>query len=507
MPNNLGSDSTICAYAIVKSFPHKASGMSRLRSNILYSIFLAISNYIFPLLVYPYISRVLGVTNIGICNFVDSVIHYFMLASMMGITIVGTREISSCKNDRIILENKFSSLFTLNAITTLIALFALASVTFAVPQFKAHKWMMAYGGLKIVSNFFLIEWFYKGLENFKFITLRTIIVKCLFVVCVYVFINDPDDYSTYYLLTALMITGNAVINMGYAHHFIRFNIKNISFRGVTYPFFILGLYMLVTSMCTTFNVTYLGFVSNDTEVGYYTTATKLYTLLLAFFTGATTAIMPHMSALIAAGNKKEFIKILYKAAHILFVFSIPIITFAIIYSSDIILLISGPGYEGAIRPLKIVMPLMLIIGYEQVIVIQGLMPLARDKVVMRNTIAGATLSIILNITLVPLLLSSGSAIAWLSSELLILILSQIALNKILSISFPFKYLFSNIAGYFPLAVILLIVNKNSESLPYWINLIIAASITITYILIIQIWIFRNPEFISNINHLKSKFNK
>ena len=74
--------------------------MPSIKKNFLYSSILTTANYIFPFLTYPYVSRVLGVNNIGICNFVDSVVNYFILFSMMGINIVGIREIAKVKNDK-----------------------------------------------------------------------------------------------------------------------------------------------------------------------------------------------------------------------------------------------------------------------------------------------------------------------------------------------------------------------------------------------------------------------
>ena len=245
------------------------------KKNIFYTSILTTSNYIFPLIVYPYVSRVLGVTNIGLCNFIDNIINYFILFSMMGITIMGNRQIASERAKGHQINASFSSLLFINGLTTLLAILVLILLTIYNPILNENKEMMAYGALKVISNFFLIEWFYKGLEDFKFITIRTIIVKCLFIISVFIFVKNANDYKIYYLLSVLMITGNSIINMIYSRHFARFNIRLIKLRNIIKPYFMLGVYMLLTSLCTTFNVVYLGFVTNDTQVGYYTTAIKL----------------------------------------------------------------------------------------------------------------------------------------------------------------------------------------------------------------------------------------
>ena len=466
------------------------------KKNIFYTSILTTSNYIFPLIVYPYVSRVLGVTNIGLCNFIDNIINYFILFSMMGITIMGNRQIASERAKGHQINASFSSLFFINGLTTLLAILVLILLTVYNPILNENKEMMAYGALKVISNFFLIEWFYKGLEDFKFITIRTIIVKCLFIISVFIFVKNTNDYKIYYLLSVLMITGNSIINMIYSRHFARFNIRLIKLRNIIKPYFMLGVYMLLTSLCTTFNVVYLGFVTNDTQVGYYTTAIKLYSILLAFFTGVSSVLLPRMSNLIAQNLINEFKQMISKASSLLFAFSMPVIIISVIFAPQIIFLISGPGYEGAIIPMRIVMPLMLIIGYEQIAVIQCLMPLHKDKTIMLNSSAGAIMSILLNLILVHSLASIGSSIAWAVSETVILILSLIALRRLIKLRFPIADFIKSVVSYLPLIGILLIVYIYSNDSLYWLFLGIAGIITGIYTLIIQIYVLHNQELIS-----------
>ena len=476
-----------------------------LKKNIIYSSVLTTSNYIFPLIVYPYVSRVLGVSNIGICNFIDGIIHYFILFSMMGVTIMGTREIAASRNNSDLLERRYSSILALNGITTFIAVMGLLIATVLVPELWENRKMMLYGGVKLLSSYLLIEWFYKGIEEFRYITVRTIFVKLLYVISVFIFVRQSDDYSIYYLLTCLMVTGNAVINFIHAHKYVKFRFYLISIKDYLKPFFTLGSYMLITSMCTTFNVVYLGFLTNDTQVGYYTTATKLYTILLALFTGVTSVILPRMSSLLAENRMNEYVSLLKKSTSVLFSFSIPAIIFVIIFAQQIVLTLSGPGYEGAIMPMRIVIPLMLIIGYEQIIVIQGLMPLRKDKEVMINSTVGACVSVILNYLLVSRLQSIGSAIVWVCSEFVILILSQIVLTRNIHISFPFKAFIKNCLGYLPLAIILLILTRLMSNVNYIIALLISGIVMVVYTLLLQICLLKNTiiiNFIHSILHRK-----
>ena len=466
--------------------------MPSLKKNIVYSSILTSANYIFPFLTYPYVSRVLGVTNIGICNFIDSIINYFILFSMMGIGVIGVREIARCKDvqER---SKVFSGLLALNTISTTIILVILIVAIYAVPKLCEYKELMYIGALKLVCNYLLVEWLYKGLEDFKFITIRTIIIKVAYVISVFIFIRNADDYPVYYLLLTLMVVVNAMVNILYARKFVTFTLKGLTIRPFIKSFLILGGYMLLTSMYTSFNVTYLGFVSGETEVGYYTTATKLYSILLALYTAFTSVLMPRMSALVTNGEWEKFRVLLKKSIHILLALSMPLIIFAVIMSPQIIELISGDGYEGAIIPMRITMPLMLVIGFEQILIIQTLMPLKGDKIILRNSILGALIGISMNVLLVKELQSIGSACVWVISELTILISAQWFLSKKYNMHFPFRLVCARILQNFPLAVLLFVFSK----IPWhsFVLLVVTLGITFVYSFILQFYIIKDEMFL------------
>lgn len=463
--------------------------MSSLKKNFFYSSILTTANYIFPLLTFPYVSRVLGVNNIGVCNFIDGIINYFVLFSMMGISILGIREVATNKNNPEKLQKTFSSLLTINSITTIIGLVILAIATVSIPRLAENIELMIFGGFKLLFNLFLIEWFYKGLEDFRYITVRTIFVKCLYVIAVFAFVRESTDYPIYYLITILMVVVNAIVNIIHSRKFTSFSFKGIEIKPYVKSYFTLGVYLLLTSMYTSFNVIYLGFVGGDTEVGYYTTATKLYTILIALFTALTGVLMPRMSSLVAEGKIDEFKAKIDKSVNILLSISFPAIIFMTILAPQIVYLISGPGYEGAIVPMRIILPLFFIIGYEQILVIQTMMPLKMDKTILKNSMIGAIVGVSLNILLVTKLAAIGSAIVWVASELTISIFAQIYITKQIGLKFPFSEFFKNIGLYIPLALGLLLFVKFIDD--RHLLLFAALSFSTLYVIITDFFIIKN----------------
>lgn len=373
----------------------------------------------------------------------------------MGVSVLGIREIAKCRHNRIELDKTFSSIFLLNTYATTIALILLLVATFTIPQLTIHKPLMLTGAVKLLFNYLLIEWLYKGLEEFKFITLRTVLVKTGYVASVFIFIRNANDYPVYYLLTVLMIVFNAIINFSYSKKFVSLKWKDVDLKRFLKPFLLYGVYLIITSMYTSFNVAYLGFVAGEKEVGYYTTATKLYAILLSLYTAFTGVMLPRMSALVSEKKTDEIQQLLNKSVHFLFSFTIPLIIITTVCAPQIIAIISGPGYEGSILPMRIVMPLMLIIGYEQILIIQTLMPMKKDKAVLINSLIGAGVGLTMNILIVPALQSTGSAVVWVASEIAVLISAQHFVTKYTGSKFPWRILIKHLWRNLPLIMVVI----------------------------------------------------
>lgn len=463
--------------------------MQSLKKNFIYNAILTMSGYIFPLMVYPYVSRVLGVANIGACNFVDSIVEYFTILSMMGMNTIGIREIAKCKNDQQKLDNVFSQLFSLNTLTTITAIIILIIATNIVPKFAPYKDLLYIGVGKLFFNYMLINWFFQGLENFKYIAARTIFVKILFVISVFLFVKTETDVKLYYFLVALTWAGNGIINFIYAKKYVSFNFTLKINKAIIGPFFILGVYWFMNSMYTTLNVAFLGFATNDIEVGYYTTANKLLTVIMTMFTALTSVMVPRVSVALKSNDNSEAKALIRKAINALMLFAIPLIFFVFPFSQELIYLMSGKGYEGATTPLQIMTPLFFLVGYDQIIVLQTLLPMGKDKDILRNSILAASVGIISNIFLTLNFGKNGSAIVLILAELSVLLSSQFCVTKYLGLKIPFKLIIKHIIGFSPIIIICYVIKYFINS--YVISLIVSASIICCYIFLAGRFILKN----------------
>lgn len=374
-----------------------------------------VSNYLINLVLFPYCTRMLGVERFGTINFAQNIVQYFIFFAMMGITHIGVREIAKQTNqdDR----NKcYSSLLGLNLLYTVVALLIYLPLIFIVNRFSELKELFLLGGLQILFNTFTIEWFFRGTEDFRYITIRNVILKILYVILVFLFVRKPEDYILFFALTVVMTIFNAVINYTYAKKKVHFSWREINLRKYFKSSFSLGTYSILTSMYTTLNVIFLGFYWDDIQVGYYTTALKLYTIVLGFYSAFTSVMMPRMTALLGHGDNDSFNGLINKSIELLFTIAVPMVFVLMILSPEIIVFIAGPEYYPAVIMSRIVVPLLLVVGIAQILSFQILLPKGFDKYTLYASIIGAIIGISANLIFTSKYAAVGTCITVVVTE-------------------------------------------------------------------------------------------
>lgn len=478
-----------------------------LKKNVLYSGFLTSSLYIFQFITYPYVSRVLGVNGIGICNFTQTIVHYFILLSTLGITSIGIREIAKYKNDNVHLNKVFSGIFQINAILTFFVLLLYIVLIEILPQLVPYRRLLYIGVVQIIFNTLSIEWLFKGLENFKYITIRTFWVKILYVISVFVFIRDEGDYDLYFAIIVGSVVVNGIVNWRYGTHLVKYTwqpLREICKQYVR-PLLLLGAQIFLQMLYTDFIVIYLGFVSGDTQVGLYTTATKIFSIVLALYSSFTLVMMPRISSLCADGNYAQIRILTNKSFSLLYAFAFPCIFLLMVFARETIGIISGSDYEGAVLLLKIAAPIILVAGIEQILILQLILPLRMDKALFYNSIAGATIGLILIFSLIPSLLSAGAVVAWGVSECIVLLSACYFLSKRISNVVDIKMAFNYFISYLPLCGIFIISAYLFSN--RYIAFVFSLLVMGIYSHINLLFFLRNEIYIGVLEQVKNKFRK
>lgn len=390
--------------------------MASIKRNFAYNSFLTVSNYVINLILFPYCARILGAERFGTTSFVQNVVEYFIFIAMMGITHIGVREIAKQTNKGD-LNKCFSSLLILNLAYTFISLLIFIPLIFLIGRFFELKILFFFGAIQILFSTFRIEWLFRGVEDFKYITVRNLLIKVIYVVLVFIFVRTSDDYVLFFILTVAVTIANALYNYLYSRHIVSFTWKGVEPYRYLKSSLSLGVYSILTSMYTTFNVIFLGIAWNDVQVGYYTTAIKLYTVIVGLYSAFTGVMMPRLTSLLGKRDNQSYQMLIEKSISILFSIAIPVVAVLEMLAKEIIVLFAGNEYEMSIPMSRIVVPALFIVGLGQLLSFQILIPRGYDNVTLKASIIGSVTGVCFNIWLTSKYAAMGTCVAVVLTEI------------------------------------------------------------------------------------------
>jgi len=410
-----------------------------IKKNFAFNAVLSISQIIFPIITFPYVTRILEPEGLGSINFIDSFVQYLIIVSALGIPIYGVREIAKIKNDKEKLSKTFSELVIIHSTLAIICSIIFMFLLQFVPKLFAEYELCIIGIFVILSNVFLLNWFFAGLEKFAFISTISLLVRVLTIICIFLFVKSPADKVLYYSfnLLANIITG--IIGIAYARKYIQFTFKSPNFKAHFGSLFFLFSLSVITSVYVLLDSVILGFLKNNSEVGYYSTAMKISKIPIALLTALTSVLLPKLSS-IEFGD--EFNRLVNKAMRFSFLISIPISLGLFILSREIILIFAGNLYLPALSSFRILSFIIIPIGFA-LINYQVLLPYNREKYMMFAALVGVFVSLLLNFLLIPYLGNQGSAISSLSTEVVVAMILFLLSYKLCKFDIPYKLILNS----------------------------------------------------------------
>ena len=390
------------------------------KNSVFYNVLLAISQVFFPLITFPYLARTLGPEHVGVLNFAESIAKYFVMLAALGIPIYGIREIAKVQNELKERTKIFAEIFTINLICTLGLSFIFLAAVFFIPQLNKEKvlfyWTIAY----FIFQVFYLEWFFNGMNQFKFIAIRQFIIRFFFIIFVFILIKSQFDYVNYMRMQFGLSVLLAIINFNNLSKHIALNkasFSNLDLRKHIKPLLYIFLTIFSISIYFSLDTILLGFLANNESVGYYSTALKLNKLIIAVFGAVTVAIFPSLINLYHSQQIEKFRELIRQVFFVLVSLSIPAIVIFISCAKEIVHVLFSQNFDRSILPLQITAPLILIVSLSSIFGFQVLSALAKDRQILYSAIIGMSVSIVLSILLVPTLMEVGEAITILVTEL------------------------------------------------------------------------------------------
>ncbi|MGN8862556.1 flippase [Dorea longicatena] len=413
-----------------------------LKINFIMNIALTMSSFIFPLITFPYVSRILLPTGTGIVSFATSIITYFSMFAQLGIPTYGIRACAKVRDDREKLSKVVQELLIINLIMSICSYIILFVGILIVPKLQKEKNLYIVLSFTIILTAIGMEWLYKALEQYTYITIRSVFFKFVALIAMFLLVHRQDDYIIYGGITIFAASASNILNFLNAHKYIDLKFSgNYKFRQHMKPIFVFFAMSCATTIYTNLDTVMLGFMTTNTEVGYYNAAVKIKTILVSIVTSLGTVLLPRASYYIEKGERDQFDRITRKALNFVFLFASPLMVYFICFAKEGIYFLSGSAYKGSIIPMQLIMPTLLFIGITNILGIQILVPLGQEKIVLYSEIVGAVVDIIINIILIPRYSSAGAAVGTLIAEIIVFVVQFYFLkNEVVNIFKRINYL-------------------------------------------------------------------
>lgn len=413
-----------------------------IKYNFIMNCILKVSAFIFPLITFPYVSRVLGAAGNGQVSFASSLVSYFSMIATLGIPTYGVRICAQCRDDKEKLSKTVQELLFISIFMTLLAYSVLLIATFNVPKLLERRIIICISSISIGLTAVGMEWFYQAIEEYGYITYRNLLFKIISVVLMFLCVRDKEDYILFAGVNVVGTVGSNILNLIRIRKYIylkRFSHYNI--RRHLKPIIVFFLFSVATMIYTSLDTVMLGFMSNDIQVGYYNAATKMKNILVSLVTSLGVVLLPRASYYIENNFENDFIRVIKKAFQFVIASAIPISIFFMIEAKDTILFLAGKEYRNAIPSMIIIIPTVFFIGLSNIIGMQIFIPIGLEKLTVFSTFVGALIDLLLNSILIPIYGAAGAAIGTVIAEfgvLVVQIFQAIYMKKIRYIKIDWK---------------------------------------------------------------------
>lgn len=374
---------------------------------------------LFPLITFPYVCRVIEADGIGQINFFQSIISYISLFTCLGIPMYAIREIARDRSDVLQMNRTAMEILLLHSMLTLVGYAIVAILCLTVPQIQVNIPLFLILSLTIFFTAIGCEWFYQGIEDFKYITIRGLIIKTVSVVLLFIFVKSKTDLLYYGCYTVFGVLGGNIFNFFRLRKYIhRENIifSELHIKRHVKPVLKVFSFSVVTSIYLQLNTVLLGFLKNALAVGYFAAATKVMQMLLTMSACLGSVMMPRASHLIAENKEDEFNRLIQKSYDFTLAIALPMTIGLIFCAPSLITALCGVKFEHSILPSQIIAPIILMVAISNVFGIQVLFPKGKINIVTLCCGIGAVADLILNLCLIPFFSYIGTSIAYLGAE-------------------------------------------------------------------------------------------
>ena len=433
--------------------------MQSLAKNSIYNIINKCQRLVFPLVSSVYVSRIILPEGVGKVSAAQNIVSYFVLIASLGIPVYGVKKIAECGGDDQKRGRIFSELFVINSASSVFCSLLYLVVVLSFGYFQSRIAISLIAGILLFANFFSVEWFYQGTENYKYLMCRGTVATALALLVTFLFVKKESDYLIYALICTLYTVIPYFVDAGLLikKHCLKFS--DIEIRYHLKPIFILLASSVAIEIYVLTDVTMLAFIKGDEAVGYYTNAMKVVAVLRTLIAAVCAVYLPKLSFYYSKGETESFLKLAKKGIGILTTLAVPAAVGLVVVSDVLIPIFFGKAFVPSSLTAKILALSVITVTLSNFTGYQILTVINKEKHVLISTIIGAAVNVILNIFLISRLSYNGAAIASVITEACVSVYQIVVVRHCKIRIFEKRVFLSAIISAVTMVALLLLVNR------------------------------------------------
>ena len=409
-----------------------------LKLNIVYSTAYQVLVLIIPLITAPYVSRVLGATNLGIYSYTQAFANYFVLFAMLGVSNYGNRSIAQVRDNPKLLSKTFWEIYSFQVCVTIaVSAVYILYCFIAVSQIRAIYLLQF---LYVISAGFDINWFFFGIEKFKLTVTRNTVIKIANAILIFVFVKEQSDLAIYTLIMSFGTLVSVIALFPFLPKYISF--EKIEIKDVVkhiQPNLTLFIPVIAISLYNIMDKLMLGYLGTSDEVAFYSNSERIAQLPNSIIMAVGNVLMPRMSNLIAAGNKEKSSKLFDKSMTFMIVSSV-LLAFGMAAISKVFApWFYGKEFTKCGMYILWLCPTIVFKSIAGSVRTQLIIPMERDKVYIFSVSAGAIVNLIANYFFIPMYQGLGAVFGTVLAEAVVCSLQVFMTRDVIKYGKYIKY--------------------------------------------------------------------
>lgn len=321
--------------------------------NSLFKTILTICNTIIPIIVGPYILRILSAESYDVYNKFNADFQFFLVLGALGVYNYSVREISKVRDNREKSSKFFSEMFIIGIVSNFIVAIIYCGYALFFTASIAEKTLKLVFAIQFISNVFNFEWLNEGREDYLFIAVKSILVRLLYLALIFLLVKRTDDILIYALLTIGSVVVNSLLSFAYVKKYVSFTFKGLNLKKHIKPLLFVCVIANVALLYNQLDKILLGNLVSKHSVSVYQIPNYISGMIYIVIISIVVVSLPRFSYIYANQGKEQFISLYKKIYSVFCMLYIPCVVGSLCLSKEIIILYGSEKWIDCVTPLSL----------------------------------------------------------------------------------------------------------------------------------------------------------